>query len=78
MNRVVVNGRVGEDGVLRLELPLGAAEAGRVVSVTVEAIGPPTMTPEEWRRLVLSTAGSWQGDFERPPQGELEKRDPLS
>lgn len=79
MNRIVVERRVSSDGVLQLTLPLGADEAGRDVRVTVEAVGPKKeMTPEEWRAGVLATAGGWQGEFERPPQGELEERDPLS
>jgi hypothetical protein len=32
---------------------------------------------DERNATVLKTAGKWQGEFERPPQGELEKRDPL-
>jgi hypothetical protein len=35
------------------------------------------MTPEEWRAFVDEMAGSWQGDFERPPQGDYEVRDSL-
>jgi hypothetical protein len=76
MSRVEVVSRVGSDGVLRLEVPLPPAEAGRDVRVTVEPL-PPPMTPEEWRAFVLRTAGTWQGEFERPEQGEYEERDPL-
>jgi len=78
MNRIVMTSRVDRDGVLHLTLPLGAEEADREVQVTVEPVGPPPMTPEEWRRHVLATAGKWQGDFERPEQGELEEREPLA
>jgi hypothetical protein len=48
------------------------------VRVTVEAVGPRQQTSdeqEEWRQFVLSTAGAWQGDLERPEQGEYEVRD---
>jgi hypothetical protein len=80
MNRIVLHPRVGSDGVLHLSVPMGAAEAGREVEVTIES--PPSKTPgprdqEEWRRFVMETAGTWQGDFERPEQGEYEKRDEL-
>jgi len=78
MTRIVVTSKVGRDGVLHLTLPLGAADADKEVRVTVESVGPPAMSQEEWRRLVLETAGKWQGDFERPEQGELEEREPLS
>lgn len=77
MNRMVVQSRVGPDGVLHLAAPLGKADADKEVTVTIDPVGPPTMTQEEWRQFVLSTAGSWQGEFERPDQGEYEQRDEL-
>jgi hypothetical protein len=47
--------------------------------VTVEPLAPKKpMTQEEWRAWVDSMAGTWQGEFERPPQGEYEQREPLS
>jgi hypothetical protein len=77
MSRVEVLSRVGSDGVLRLNVPLLKSDAGRDVRVTVEPARAP-MTQEEWRAAVLQTAGKWQGDFERPPQGDYEEREPLS
>jgi hypothetical protein len=78
MNRMVVTSRVGSDGVLHLALPVGVEEADKDVLITVELATPKkVMTQEEWGAWVDSMAGSWQGDFERPPQGELEERDPL-
>lgn len=77
MAPIVLTSKVGPDGVLHLTLPLVAADQD--VRVTVEPITPKKqMTPEEWRAFILSTAGSWQGEFERPEQGELEEREPLS
>jgi hypothetical protein len=35
------------------------------------------MTPEEWAAFLDRTAGMWQGEFERPPQGDYEVREPL-
>jgi hypothetical protein len=78
MDRMVVISRVSSDGVLHLALPVGADAANREVQVTVEPVMPAPMSQEEWRRLVLSTAGKWQGEFERPAQGAYEVRDPLS
>ncbi len=78
MTRVVVTSKVGPDGVLHLTLPLEVADANQEVRVTVEPVVRPVPTAEEWRRAVLATAGQWQGKFERPPQGELEEREPLS
>jgi hypothetical protein len=78
MNRIVVVSSVGDDGVLHLALPVGQADAGRAVRVTVEPVGPPASSAEEWRRGILGTAGRWQGELARPAQGEYEERDPLS
>ena len=77
MNRVVVNSRVGPDGVLHLDVPVGPADADREVQVTIE---PKEPRPEQqshadWLRGI---AGTWQGDFQRPPQGTIEQREPLS
>jgi hypothetical protein len=77
MNRMVVKSRVGGDGMLHLALPVGLDEANKEVQVTVEPV-PPPMSQEEWRAIVLSTAGKWQGYFERPEQGAYEEREPLS
>lgn len=76
MKPVVVKARVSSDGSLRLELPVGVHEAGREVQVTIESV-PSPVTQEEWQAWVQSMAGSWQGGFERPPQGEFEVREPL-
>ncbi len=78
MNRIVVTSRVASDGILHLALPVGLEEADREVQVTVEPVPPAPLSQEEWRKVVLSTAGKWQGEFERPEQGEYEEREPLS
>jgi hypothetical protein len=80
MNRIVLHPRVGADGVLHLTVPVGAADAGREVQVTIEASEPKLQTGpgrEEWRQFVLETAGAWQGELERPEQGDYEQRDEL-
>ncbi|HEY0984405.1 MULTISPECIES: hypothetical protein [unclassified Schlesneria] len=79
MNRIVVERRVGDGGLLVLTLPLGAGEAGQDVRVTIEPIGrQPAMTPDEWRNGILATAGGWQGEFECSQLHQLEERDALS
>lgn len=78
MSRVEVVSKVGSDGVLRVTVPMAPADAGREVRVTVEPIPRPTMTQDEWRSGILRLAGAWQGEFERPAQGEYEEREPLS
>jgi hypothetical protein len=77
MNRIVVKSRVDNNGVLQLTVPVGPADAGQEVQVTVEPAGPPALSPDEWRQRVLETAGKWQGELERPEQGEYEQREPL-
>ncbi|HEX7446798.1 MAG TPA: hypothetical protein VF306_04590 [Pirellulales bacterium] len=77
MGRMIVHSRVGADGALNLAIPIGKAEAGKEVQITIDPLPRPAMTHEEWRQFVLSTAGAWQGDLERPVQGEYEQRDEL-
>lgn len=77
MNRVVVQSRVGADGVLHLDVPIGKQQADKEVRVTIDPIIKPALSQEEWRQFVLSTAGAWQGDLQRPEQGEYEHRDEL-
>jgi hypothetical protein len=64
MTRIVIESRVGGDGILQLTLPLGLAEAGQDVRVTAEPITPVSRSAEEWRQAVLATAGGWQGEFD--------------
>jgi hypothetical protein len=78
MNRIGVNSRVGSNGILQLTVPVGPANANREVQITIEPVGPAALSPDEWRRRILETAEKWQGDFERPTQGEYEQREPLS
>lgn len=76
MTRMVITSRVGTDGMLHLDIPSGVAEADQEVQVTIEPVRQP-MTQSQWRAWVQSMAGRWQGDFERP-QGDYERREPLS
>ncbi len=79
MNRMVVKSKVGSDGILHLDLQVGMEGADKEVQVTIEPVASKkAMTREEWHAWVDSMAGTWQGDFERMPQGEYEEREPLS
>ena len=82
MNRMVLQSRVGSDGVLHITVPIGKEDANREVQVTIDPVqvGPSTsMTQEEWREFVLSTAGSiTDPSFVRHEQGEYERREQLS
>jgi hypothetical protein len=76
MTRIVLQSRTGPDGTLHLDVPLGREQADREVQVVIEPL-PKRMTQAEYSAWVQSMAGTWQGDFERPPQGEYEQREPL-
>ncbi len=77
MDRMVVKSTVSSDGILHLALPVGIEDANTEVQVTVEPVPSAAMSQEEWERLVLSTAGRWEGEFQRPEQGDYERREPL-
>ena len=77
MSTVVITSKVGADGVLHLDVPVGAASANQEVKVTIQAL-PPRMTQEEWREFIQRSAGSiTDPTFRRHEQGEYEKRDEL-
>lgn len=80
MNRMVLQSRVGSDGVLQITVPMGKEDADREVQVTIDPAraGPPSMTQEEWRDFILTTAGSiTDASFVRHDQGEYEGREEL-
>lgn len=79
MNRKTLSATLDDEGTLRLAVPFGRDQAGQDVQITVEPSRDlPFHAREDWRSWVTSLAGSWQGDFERPPQGDYEIREPLS
>lgn len=69
--------KVDEDGVLRLSLPLGIAIAGQDVKITIAPTLSSDLSQEAWRERIHANAGTWEGDFERPEQGEYEEREPF-
>ena len=79
MTRNELKSRVGPDGMLTLQVPVGKEDANREVVVTVQPVGEPrdaTFDREEWKRFVAETAGSIQDPtFIRHEQGELEERE---
>ena len=80
MNRMVLHSQVGSDGVLHITVPIGEEDADREVQVTIDPVrvGPPSMTQEEWRDFVLTTAGSiTDPSFARHEQGEYERREEM-
>jgi predicted DNA-binding antitoxin AbrB/MazE fold protein len=67
---------VYENGVLKLDKPLPLDEHEHVTVRIQPRVS--RMSREEWQEIVLSTAGKWEGEFERPEQGDYEQREPLS
>ena len=73
----LLTARVGSDGILRLEVPMGVHLAGCEVDIAVAQYKIPE-TDEEKRAVVRGLAGSvTDPNFVRPPQGEFQERDPL-
>ena len=77
MNRMTLNTRIGADGVLRVTIPVGKAEADREVQLVIEPLVPELQSSRDYLEFLRATAGAWQGDFERPVQGDYEVRDPF-
>ncbi len=59
---------VYENGVLKLDKPLPLDEHEHVTVRIQPRVS--RMSQEEWEAIVLSTAGKWEGEFERPEQGD--------
>lgn len=78
METIKTHARVGKDGVLKLQVPLGLTDTDLEVLVIVQPIKPSVTSREEWLAFIERTAGSLADDpIERPPQGEYEIREPL-
>ena len=81
MDPVQTRARVGPAGILHLSLPLGEGSAGSEVLVTIQPVphvGGNGSEADDWRRFVERTAGSIQDPtFNRPAQGEFDRRDEL-
>lgn len=71
MESITIKGHTDEDGILRLEVPVGRP------GVTV-VFQRPEMTQEEWEKFINETSGSLADDpIERGDQGEFEVRDEI-
>jgi hypothetical protein len=74
--------RVGDDGVLHVQVNLGRTEASKEVVVTVAPLPDSSdMLPpdsQSWQEFVVATYGSCAGlGLERPDQGEFEVRESI-
>jgi hypothetical protein len=81
VTRKVIHSRVGPDGVLHLDVPMGADGANREVRIIVEDATPvssPPRTEQEWQDSLRRIAGSiTDPDFRRHEQGKFEGREPF-
>jgi hypothetical protein len=59
MNRIVVQSKVGNDGVLHLDLDIGQAEADKDVQVTVEPVPGAPATISAAALLQSGLIGLW-------------------
>jgi hypothetical protein len=74
METFTLKARVGADGILKLEVPVGMKDVDCEVVVTLH----PRMTRAEWLAFIEETAGSLADNpIERLPQGEYEIRDEI-
>lgn len=71
--------RVGDDGVLNVQVNLGRAEAKKDVVITIEPVISDVTHAEalSWPDFVSQTYGSCAG-LERPEQGLFELREPIA
>ncbi len=68
----------GGDGVLRLEVPVDKAGEQYRVVVNFEPLDSEETVKKGWPPGFFErTAGQWQGELERAPQGEFEQRESL-
>jgi hypothetical protein len=59
----------------RVVVPVGSAEAERPMQVTIESIPAEAAGSENYINWLDHIAGRWQGEFERLPAADFERRD---
>lgn len=74
--------RVGDDGVLNVQVNLGRTEASKEVVVTVAPLPDSNESSpnssQSWQEFVAATYGACAGlGLERPDQGEFEVRESI-
>jgi hypothetical protein len=75
MKTLQIRTQIGQDGILRLELPTGLSDTALDVVVVLH---PVKTEQSEWEAFIEATAGSLADDpIEHPQQGSYEQRDEL-
>jgi hypothetical protein len=77
MRTIQIRGKTGADGILHLSIPLGTQETEYELVLIAQPQAPPFSHPDWPPGFFEQTAGAWQGELERAPQGEYEKRESL-
>ncbi len=80
METIKVKTHVGNDGILKLELPVGFSNSDLEIVVVVQStsVQPDNFDRAEWLAFIESTAGSLATDpIERGTQGIHEIRDEI-
>ena len=77
MRRFETIATVSDDGVLSMPVPSDVPPGPHAVIVEINErpFDPKTNDPSDWHTFIQETAGAWEGDFERPDQGDYEVRD---
>jgi len=81
-DNIQFSSRVGDDGILNVQIALGHSKANQEVLVTVIPTGtlePTTKeAPQSWAEFLNQTYGSCANlGLERATQGDLEQREPM-
>lgn len=69
--------RAGDDGLVRLNIPVETAGTAYRVVVHLEPANGEGRDEYLSDEFINETAGRWVGELERPPQGDYEEREPL-
>ncbi len=81
MQSLTLHTRVGKDGILKLETPIGIADAELEVILVVQPLGQPAPNapvPGWMPGFFQDIVGGWQGEpLVREPQGTYETRNEL-
>jgi hypothetical protein len=72
-----VKSRVGADGVLRVPVAIGEADADCEVQLTIEPLSPATISHQIVLDFLKATVGAWQGEFEHPEHWDYEEQEPF-
>lgn len=79
METLKVKAHIGEDGLLKLEVPTGLSAREVEVVLVMQSVEPQTVDVNGWPKGFFErTYGALADDpMERPPQLPLEERDPI-